>query len=196
MKEDLKTVHYLLSEVEPHQLEPAIAEVAFVGRSNCGKSSVLNAVCHSKNIARVSQTPGRTRTINIYEAAHLVWLVDLPGYGYAVGPAESKQGWRDMIEGYLRGRSTLRCIFLIVDAKVGATALDQTMAQWLKSNELPFRVLANKADQVGGSRHHAQRQQISLALKVPPADIAWISARTGDGITKLRQDVIALLYAK
>ncbi|MFA5975642.1 MAG: ribosome biogenesis GTP-binding protein YihA/YsxC [Elusimicrobiota bacterium] len=193
MKSNLKNAHFLLSEADPRQIEPSRSETAFVGRSNCGKSSVLNALCHQKKIARVSQTPGRTRTINVYETGHLTWLVDLPGYGFAVGPIESRQAWSDMIEGYLTGRPSLRCVFLIVDAKVGATPLDQKMAHWLRVQALPFRVLANKADQVRASRQSAQRQQIASALHIDAREIAWISAREGDGIQTLRQDVIALL---
>src|SRR5471032_3263828 len=101
MKQDLHGTHYLLTETDPRLLAPASAEVAFVGRSNSGKSSVLNAICNQTKLARVSQTPGRTRTINVYETGHHAWLVDLPGYGYATGPASSREGWREMIEGYL-----------------------------------------------------------------------------------------------
>jgi len=99
-----------------------------------------------------------------------------------------------MIEGYLTGRPGLRCVFLIVDAKVGATPLDEDMALWLKDHALPFRVLANKADQVRSSQVPTQRQQIATALNIAAPDIAWISAREGDGIQKLRQDAIALLF--
>lgn len=194
MKKDLKNVRYILSEVEPARLAQARSEVAFVGRSNCGKSSVLNALNYRQKLARVSQTPGCTRTINVYEASQWIWLVDLPGYGFAVGSNTSRQKWADMIEGYLTGRPWLRCVFLIVDANVGATPLDQDMAQWLRTHALPFRVLANKTDKIKASRVTVQRQQIASALNIKPADIAWISAREDTGIAKLRDDVVALLF--
>ena len=89
---------YLLTEADPNRLTRAVAEVAFVGRSNVGKSSLLNALCGQKGLARVSQTPGRTRTINVFAVKPERWLVDLPGYGFAVGPDAEKRKWKEMIE--------------------------------------------------------------------------------------------------
>jgi GTP-binding protein len=189
----LADTRYLLSETDPSLLDAALAEVAFVGRSNSGKSSMLNAICRQKNLARVSQTPGRTRTINVYAAANLRWLVDLPGYGYASGPASSREGWMAMIEKYLTGRPSLRCVFLLVDAKVGPTALDLQMGHWLATHNLPFRVIANKIDQVKSSKHIAQKQFIGRSLNKPISEVAWVSATEGTGIPPLRADVIKLL---
>src|SRR3989338_4952297 len=144
MPQPLDAVEYLLSETDPSRLTECAAEVAFVGRSNVGKSSLLNAVCR-REVARVSNTPGRTRAINVFKAGHDRRLVDLPGYGYAVGSEASREGWGPMIEGYLKSRPTLRMIFTLIDAKVGPTKLDLQMLQWLDSEKLPWRPVATKA---------------------------------------------------
>jgi len=189
----LSKAQYLLTEVDPTQLPLSTAEVAFVGRSNSGKSSMINALCQQNKLARTSQTPGRTRTINIYAMAPLIWIVDLPGYGFASGPASSREGWQAMIEGYLTGRASLRCIYVIVDAKVGPTALDLQMAHWLTSLNLPFRVIANKVDQLKPSKRHVQELFIAKSLNRTVADIFWVSATEGIGIPALRQDVLKRL---
>ncbi len=149
MSEILRRAEYLLSETEPDRLAPARAEVAFVGRSNVGKSSFLNAICQRRGLANVSKTPGRTRAINIFAIDPLRWLVDLPGYGFAVGPAASREGWSAMIEGYLTSRPSLRGIFLLIDSKVGPTKLDHEMrSDGSKAGGLPYFLVGNKIDQV------------------------------------------------
>jgi GTP-binding protein len=140
-----------LSEVDPAKLGLCAAEVAFVGRSNVGKSTLLNSVC-GKDLARVSSTPGRTRTLNVFLTGKDRWLVDLPGYGFAMGPRAEREGWGPMIEGYLEGRASLKMIFTLIDAKVGPTKLDVQMITWLQAKRLPWRAVATKADQVKPSR--------------------------------------------
>src|SRR6185369_16248007 len=105
---------------------------------NVGKSSLLNALCR-KPLARVSNTPGRTRTINVFVIGADRWLVDLPGYGFATGPAEEREGWAAMIEGYLQGRPSLKMIFVLIDGKVGPTKLDLQTLKWLEEKGLPWR---------------------------------------------------------
>ena len=193
MGEFLRRTEYLLSETDPRRLGPAKAEVAFIGRSNVGKSSFLNALCQRRGLAIVSKTPGRTRAINVFAVDRQRWLVDLPGYGYASGPAASRAGWPAMIEGYLTSRPSLRAIFMLIDCKVGPTALDQQTRLWLKAHDLPYRLIANKLDQVKPSRRLAQQRSIAQALESTVADIAWVSASEGLGMAPLRQDVVKLL---
>lgn len=188
----LQSVEYLLSETDPARLTECAAEVAFVGRSNVGKSSLLNALCR-RNVARVSGTPGRTRAINVFQAGFGRWLVDLPGYGFAVGPAAELEGWGPMIEGYLRGRPSLRMIFTLIDAKVGPTKLDLRMAKWLDAGEVPWRPVATKADQVKSSQAQGRRRELAHAMGLEPEDLAWVSALKGLGVPELRQEVAALL---
>jgi GTP-binding protein len=130
MAATLDDVKFLLSETDPKRLGACAAEVAFVGRSNVGKSTLLNAVCR-KDLAKVSSTPGRTRTINVFLAGKDKWLVDLPGYGFALGPEAERAAWGAMIEGYLSGRASLKMIFVLIDAKVGPTKLDLQMVKWV-----------------------------------------------------------------
>jgi GTP-binding protein len=179
-----KDPRYLLSETDPAKLRPCQAEVAFAGRSNVGKSSLLNALL-GKPLAKVSQTPGRTRTINVYEAAPSRWLVDLPGYGFARGPEAERRSWRDMIEGYLTGRPSLRRVVVLVDAEVGPTALDVQMVEWLASLNLPYRAVASKADKVKPSRWQPRRREVAEVLGLAPEALAWVSASKGDGVDAL-----------
>ena len=174
-------------------MEPAVSEVAILGRSNVGKSSFLNALCQREGLAKVSQTPGRTRTINIFAAEHLRWIVDLPGYGYAAGPAEAREGWAAMIEGYLLSRRTLRGIYLLIDSKVGATKLDHQMRHWFKTQNLAHRIVGNKIDQIKPSQRAGQQKAIAHDLRLQIQEIAWISATEGAGMPLLRQEISHLL---
>ncbi|HBL17276.1 MAG: ribosome biogenesis GTP-binding protein YsxC [Elusimicrobia bacterium GWA2_69_24] len=192
MAQLFENVTYLLSETVPERLGPCVAEVTFVGRSNVGKSSLLNALCR-RNVARVSGTPGRTRTINVFLAGADRWLVDLPGYGYVKGRPGDRAGWGPMIESYLTGRPSLRMVFALVDAKVGPTELDAQMLDWLRDKGLPWRVVATKSDKVKGSRLAVQRRDVAGALGLRPEDIAWVSAAEGYGIHALRAEIAVLL---
>ena len=191
-RESLDDVSYLLSETDPVKLGFCAAEVTFVGRSNVGKSTLINSVCR-KILARVSNTPGRTRTINVFLAGRDSWIVDLPGYGFAGGDPEEVEGWKAMLEGYLTSRPTLRMIFVLIDAKVGPTKLDLMMLKWLESKDLPWRAVATKADQVKSSRQLAQRKEVAHAVGLQAEDIAWVSAKEGLGMRELRGEVSALL---
>ena len=193
MAQPLHDTRFVTSASNARQLGACYAEVAFVGRSNVGKSSLLNALANQGQLARVSKTPGRTRLINVFLTGPDRWIVDLPGYGYAGGPREETLAWREMIEGYLLGRNSLRMVFVLVDAQVGPTKLDHQMVDWLRTTALPYRLVATKADQVKPSRQLAQRRDIAAALGLQPADLAWASAAKGTGIPELRKEVAACL---
>lgn len=193
MPQPLTDARFLTSAADARQLGVCHAEVAFVGRSNVGKSSLLNALANQRQLARVSKTPGRTRLINVFLTGPDRWIVDLPGYGFATGPAKERAGWQAMIEGYLAARPTLRMVFVLVDAEVGPTKLDHQMTAWLRAAGLPYRIVATKADRVKPSRALAQRREVAAALGLQPADVAWASADKGTGIPELRREVAALL---
>ena len=193
MAQPLKDARFVTSASTVKTLGVCHAEVAFVGRSNVGKSSLLNALCMQKGLAKTSKTPGRTRLINIFLTGPDRWIVDLPGYGFATGPAKERATWQEMIESYLTGRRSLKMVYVLVDAEVGPTRLDLQMVDWLRSVELPYRIVATKCDQVKPSRQMAQRREVAAVLNLQAGDVAWVSAEKGTGIPELRMEVAGIL---
>lgn len=172
------------------------AEVAFVGRSNVGKSSLVNALANRKQLAKVSNTPGRTQLINLFQRREGGTLVDLPGYGYAKVPDRERKQWQGMIEGYLLGREELRALMLLLDGEIGPTALDLQMIHWLNANEIPAVLVATKLDKVRPSRLAGRKQQVAKACGVAERDVLWASAAKGTGIDQLRDVVVDLLTGR
>jgi len=186
---------FLQSASRADQLPDAVVEVALAGRSNVGKSSLLNALANRKGLARTSKTPGATRLLNVFELGGLPpgrWLVDLPGYGFANVPGAERNRWKTMIEGYLTRRETLTRVYVLVDGEVGPTALDLQMVEWLDHIELPLRLVATKADKVRPSKRGARRQELAAKLGVAKSDVAWVSAARNQGIAELRAELSEL----
>ncbi len=157
-------------------------EIAFVGRSNVGKSSLLNALLGHKRLAKVSATPGKTQTINFFAVNKRSFFVDLPGYGYAKVPQEIQRSWRSFIEAYLSQRETLRAVVLLVDARHPPTDLDATMHRWLASYGVPAIVVATKADQVPRGRRRATQEQVAATLGLADCEsVVFVSSQTGEG---------------
>lgn len=136
-------------------------EIAFVGRSNVGKSSLINSLVSVKGLARTSQTPGKTQTINFFRANESFYLVDLPGYGFARVPQGIRAQWKKLIESYLIGRSTLRLVVLIVDIRHEASKGDLQMKDWLEHYTIPYTIVATKADKLSNN----QRKQAEKLLR-------------------------------
>jgi GTP-binding protein len=178
------------------ELPPTDAEVAFVGRSNVGKSSLVNALANRKQLAKVSNTPGRTQLINLFQRREGGTLVDLPGYGYAKVPDRERKQWQGMIEGYLLGREELQALMLLLDGEIGPTALDLQMIHWLNANEIPAVLVATKLDKVRPSRLAGRKQQVAKACGVAERDVLWVSATKGTGIDQLRDVVVDLLTGR
>ncbi|HSL56806.1 MAG TPA: ribosome biogenesis GTP-binding protein YihA/YsxC [Acidimicrobiales bacterium] len=162
------------------------AEVAVVGRSNVGKSSLLNALGNRKNLAHVSKTPGRTQLLNCFEVEPGATLIDCPGYGYAAAPKATRATWPRMIEGYLLEREGLEMIAVLVDGEIGPTKLDVQMLAWLRAHALPHTVIATKHDKVKASRRDARKRELAAGCDLEPSDIVWVSAAKGVGIDRLR----------
>lgn len=172
------------------QLPESPAEVAFVGRSNVGKSSLVNALANRKQLARVSNTPGRTQLINMFEVDSTRiepgTMVDLPGYGFAKAAKSIKRDWPEMIEGYLLDRENLSMVFVLVDGAIGPTKLDEQMLDWLRYHGVPHTVVATKFDKVKPSKRATRKKELAGGCRLDQGDIVWVSASKGDGIDALR----------
>jgi GTP-binding protein len=179
---------FVRSATRVDELPPSPAEVAFVGRSNVGKSALVNALANRRQLARVSNTPGRTQVINLFtvDSDDGGTLVDLPGYGFAKAPKSVRRDWPTMIEGYLLARDELAMVYVLVDGAIGPTPLDARMLDWLRAHGVPHTVVATKADKVRSSKRAARRRDLAAGCALDEGDVIWVSATTGAGIDDLR----------
>ena len=189
-------LRFVASFARARDLPETEAEIALVGRSNVGKSSLINAAANHRNLARTSKTPGATRLLNAFELGPEGsgrWLVDLPGYGYARASKADRRAWATMVEGYLVGRNPLRGVLHLIDAAIGPTASDLETRAWLADIGLPVSYAATKADKVKPSAAVRRRNELAHKLGAAPGDVSWTSARTGTGIADLRSRLQSLL---
>ena len=176
-----------------HFPPPSVPEIAFLGRSNVGKSSVINSLVGAK-LARTSNTPGRTRSINFYEVRRAgqprpeLRFADLPGYGYARVPSDVKREWGPMVEKYLATRPNLVLSIVITDSRHGPTKLDLQMIEWLQSKEKPFVIIATKADKLSGNQ---MRANISRGSAVHDNKLIAFSAVTRMGADRIWKEITA-----
>ncbi|MEC6987559.1 MAG: ribosome biogenesis GTP-binding protein YihA/YsxC [Acidimicrobiaceae bacterium] len=184
---------FVQSATRVHQLPELGPEVAFVGRSNVGKSSLINALAHQRQLARVSNTPGRTQLINVFSHVAGGAVVDLPGYGYAKVPGHIRGDWSSMIEGYLLEREELVMVFVLVDGEIGPTPLDVQMLEWLRYNDVPHTVVATKSDKVKSAKRQRRKRDLAEGCMLEQGDIVWVSASKNVGIERLRDLVISHL---
>ncbi len=164
-------------------------EVAFVGRSNVGKSSLLNTIVNNFKLARVSSEPGKTRSINFYLVNQRFFLVDLPGYGFARVPLREQKRWKELIESYLKGRDRLKGIFLLIDSRVGPTEKDKQMKDWLDFYSIPYVVIATKVDKLNSSERKKLEEKVRRAFKDESVRIVPFSSKTREG----REQVLKIL---
>ena len=174
-------------------LGPSSAELAVVGRSNVGKSSLINALGGSDKLALVSKTPGRTRLLNQFSLGDGRTLVDCPGYGYAKASASLRASWQRMAEEYLLERDELRRILVLVDGEIGPTKLDTQLLDWLDANERPVAVVATKHDKVKSSQREKRKRELAERCGVDTSEVVWVSAAKGTGIDRLRSLVLEWL---
>lgn len=160
---------------------PPRPEIAFVGRSNVGKSSLLNTLCRNRRLARVSGSPGKTQTINYFEVGGACYFVDLPGYGYAAVPDKIRRAWGPMIEGYLERSPRLAGVVSLIDGRHDPTELDQRMVGWLAERGIPTLIALTKADRVPRGRRRPRLEATADALGLDPDQVVWFSSRTGEG---------------
>lgn len=167
-------------------------EIAFAGRSNVGKSTLINKIFNRKNLARVSAVPGKTATINFYQLEH-VYFVDLPGYGYAKVAKSEKERWAGLIEGYLNSERDIRLIFLLIDMRHAPSADDLHMIDYLVEAELPFVVILTKADKLKKMARQARME--AFAQESPyfsELTVIPFSSQTFEGVEQVRQIITEL----
>ena len=167
------------------------AEVAVVGRSNVGKSSLINALARRDGLANTSKTPGRTQLLNCFALPDGETMVDCPGYGYAKVSKVQRARMATMIERYLLDREPLAMVMVLVDGEVGPTALDRSMLEWLREEGLPHQVVATKHDKVKAAVREKRKRQLAAACDLDPGDVVWVSAQRNVGIDRLR-DLVRL----
>jgi GTP-binding protein len=176
--------HFVVGAARPSQFPASqSAEVAFAGRSNVGKSSLLNRLVRRRALARVSKTPGRTQQINFFAVGETLMLVDLPGYGFARVPVAVQATWRRLVERYLTSRQQLRGVVVIVDVRRGVQDEDRRLLDFLRAHEVPVVLVATKIDKLG--RGARTRQLALMAADQPGRKIVAFSALSGDGVEAL-----------
>ena len=163
-------------------------EIAMVGKSNVGKSSMINKITNNGKLARTSAEPGKTRLINLFNLNDEIILVDLPGYGFAKVSRDEKNRWGSMIEGYLSRSETLREVLMLVDIRHQPTADDVTMVEYLRHYEIPFHVIATKADKLSRAQRGKSLPVIYRTLAVQPWQVIPFSSEDGTG----REQVLEL----
>jgi GTP-binding protein len=191
-----RPAEFVLSVAEAAQLPPlGLPEIAFAGRSNVGKSSLLNALTGRKALARTSNTPGRTRQLNFFDLDGRLTLVDLPGYGYARASKSDIAAWTALARQYLAGRATLRRLYLLVDGRHGLKDSDRELMDLLETAAVPYRVVLTKVDKVKAGELEARIAEVEAEAGTRAAALTRVaasSARKSHGIETLRAEIAAL----
>jgi GTP-binding protein len=190
----IKSTEFIKSAVKPsHYPEGNLPEIAFAGRSNVGKSSLINVLVNRKNLVRTSSTPGRTQLINFFNVNGTFTLVDLPGYGFAKVPLAVKKEWGPMMETYFAKRANLRGVVLIFDVRRTPVTEDIQMLAWLGSYGIPALLVVTKCDKVSRNERGKQADIISRQLGVAKDDLCFFSALSKDGTEEIWQRIEGLL---
>jgi GTP-binding protein len=174
------------------KLEPPLPEIAFVGRSNVGKSSLLNALVDRPGLARVSGTPGKTTLLNFYRLPEL-YLVDLPGYGFARASKSARTGYQRLMNGYLRGRSTLAGIVWLLDIRHPPSVDDRAMQEVLVEGETHVLAALTKGDKLSVAQRQTRARELRDDLELPEDQVVVTSAKSGEGMVELREAIAGLI---
>jgi GTP-binding protein len=190
----IKSAEFITSAARPSRYPPdELPEIAFSGRSNVGKSSLINTLVNRKNLVKTSSTPGRTQLINFFKINGELTFVDLPGYGYAKVPAAVKKKWGPMIETYLSGRKTLKGVVAIMDIRRVPRAEEHNLFAWLNYYSIENIMVLTKADKLSKSKQEKQRAAVADALAMSKRDLILFSAKSRQGREDLWQAIEKLL---
>lgn len=168
-----------------------LSEFVFVGRSNVGKSSMVNKICNRKGLAKIGSVPGKTRQLNYFLINEEFYLVDLPGYGYAKVPEQIRAGWRKLVEEYVSDRQNVSMVFVLIDARHEPTYLDELMVTWLEYYEIPYVIVLTKSDKISKNKMEKQIYRCSKIVNNEELCIDYIpfSIITGEG----KAEILALI---
>lgn len=183
-------IEFVKSACKMNQLpEGGFPEIAFAGRSNVGKSSLINSMVNRRGLVKVSARPGKTQALNYFLVDNKLYLVDLPGYGFARVSKKLQQEWRGLIGDYLVSRPTLRCVVVIIDIRHALKPQDRELVDWLRANGRPFLIVYTKKDKLSGNQQAQQAAILDASLGLARDERVLFSAKTGAG----RQELISAL---
>ena len=193
----IRSAKFVCSAVTPEQYPPAdLPEVAFAGRSNVGKSSLINRILNRKKLVRTSKTPGRTQLLNFFEINGIYRFVDLPGYGYAKVPDEVRKRWRPMVETFLTARANMRGIVLLFDLRRMPSQEDMAFWDWLQAKGIAVIAVITKVDKLSKNKRNKQVASIAKALGCKQQRLLHFSAISGEGRNRIWEELIRLLEAE
>lgn len=177
-----------------HRPTPHFPEIAFAGRSNVGKSSLINKLVSKNNLARISKSPGKTRTINYYLINQNFYMVDLPGYGFARVSKAERESWRRVIEKYILNNKKLKSLYILIDSKVGLQKNDRQLLEWIVHHKIPFRIILTKSDKISRNLQNVRIKELhNLIDGIDPSFIFIFSARNNVGREEILQSIEQLL---
>jgi len=189
---DFRKVQFLLSVHAIRQLPPPeYPDVAFAGRSNVGKSSLINRLVDRTNLVKTSSKPGKTQSLNYFLVDDALYLVDLPGYGFARVSQQTRQGWQGLITDYVETRTTLACVVVIIDLRHEPKVLDRELIDWLRYLHKPYLPVYTKADKLSRNQQQKNAAVLDAGLTLTADDRIVFSAQTGQGLDALRSRLAA-----